>query len=159
MKNKALFCLAIAATVLVFACKKKKSDDPGPDNNTDYSKRPAMLMVKNWKITSLSTTSFGEIWTNDAFVAPCNRDNTYWFRHDDSVAIYDGGTKCNSSDPDSTRGFYKLYNDNKQMILNMKLSASITLNDTADISELSDSRMKLNIEYSGIPGIITFEHP
>lgn len=158
MKNKGLFYLAIAAAVLVFACKKKSDDqDPGPGSNN--GNRPTMLKTKSWKITSLTTTGFGEIWGNDQFVAPCNRDNVYWFRNDDSITGYEGATKCNVSNPDSTRSFYKLYNDNKQMILHMKLSATIDINDTAEINEMNDTRMKLNIEYSGIPGTVTFEHP
>lgn len=159
MKNKGLFYFVIAATILVSACKKKSDDDQGPGSGSNNNGRAALLKSKNWKVTSLNTTGFGEIWTNDQIVAPCNRDNTYWFRNDDSVTVYDGATKCSVSNPDSTRSFYKLYNDNKQMILHMKLSATIDINDTAEITEMSDSRMKLNIEYSGIPGTVTFEHP
>lgn len=158
MKNKGLFYLMIAAAILVFACKKK-SDDPGSGSNDNNGSRPTALKTKSWKITSLNASGFGEIWTNDAFVAPCNRDNIYWFRSNDSVTNYSGASKCNSSDPDSIRSYYKFYNDNKQMILNMKLSSTIIVNDTADIVELSDAKLKLNIEYSGIPGTVTFEHP
>jgi len=40
-----------------------------------------------------------------------------------------------------------------------KLTSTITINDTADILELTDNALKLNVEYTGIPGTLTFKHP
>jgi len=52
-----------------------------------------------------------------------------------------------------------LYNNNTQLILNMKLSSTITIDDTTDIVTLDENTLKINTEYSGLPATITFKHP
>jgi hypothetical protein len=45
------------------------------------------------------------------------------------------------------------------LILNVKLTSTNTLNDTADIVELSETLLKINAEYSSVPATISFIHP
>jgi hypothetical protein len=154
MKNKYLFSFILASSALVYACK----DEPEqPQNNDPGKPRQELLSGKKWKVSSVISGST-DIWSGP-FVASCNKDNQYMFRKDDSLTQYEMTSKCNAGDPDSTVSFYKLYNDNKQIVLNFKFTNSIALNDTADVVELNENTLKINTEYSGLPATITFTHP
>jgi hypothetical protein len=154
MKKQHLFLLAAVCSVAVFSCK---DEEPTPPTTTTPTTKTAaeLITMKNWKVNSL-TSGASDFWL---FVEACNKDNQYKFRSDDSLRIYDMTTKCNVTDPDSTSSFYKLYNNNTQLILNMKLSSTITIDDTTDIVTLDENTLKINTEYSGLPATITFKHP
>lgn len=152
VKLTALFCVGILAFT---ACKDK--EDPPATNNGSSKSRKELITLKNWKISSLITSNT-DIW-GTAFVESCNKDNQYKFRSDDSLVLYDMSSKCSPSDPDSSTSMYKLYNGDKQIILNVKLTSSITVKDTADIVTLDENTLQLNAEYSGLPATITFKHP
>ncbi len=155
MKKLLLFSFILLGIVILNACKKKNEDPPKDDTN---GKTKAQLLTqKNWKIAALMSGS-SDIWSNPILVPACNKDNEYRFRTDDSLAQYEKTNKCNSSDPDSVVSSYKLYN-NTHLIINLRLTSSTTLNDTAEITELNESTLKLNTEYSGFPASITFNHP
>lgn len=154
MKKQHLLLLTAVCSVAIFACKDE--ENPPATTTTPTAKTAAELItIKNWKINSL-TSGATDFWM---LVEACNKDNQYRFRSDDSMSIYDMSTKCNTTDPDSTASFYKLYNNNTQLILNMKLSSSITIDDTTDIVTLDENTLKINTEYSGLPATITFKHP
>jgi hypothetical protein len=157
MKKLHLFSMMLAVSAAMFACKDK-TEDPPPNNNNNTKPAKELLTQKNWKISTLMSGTM-DIWSNPAFVAACNKDNEYKFRSDDSLTQYDKSQKCNGSDPDSTVSSYKLYNNNTQVILNLKLTSSIILNDTAEIMELTETSLKINAEYSSLPATITFIHP
>lgn len=142
--------------VLVQSCKDDP-EKPPVNNNPSNKTKQELLSQKNWKVSNL-VTSGTDIW-GTGFVEACNKDNEYRFRTDDSLVLYDKANKCNGSDPDSTISSYKLFNNNTQLILNVKLTGTITINDTADVIELSESLLKVDAEYSGIPATISFQHP
>ena len=156
MKIKHSILIATCIVTAVFACKDKNDDDKKDDGGTTKPKSE-LLCQKRWKIESL-VSSGTDVW-NTPFVAACNKDNEYQFWTNDSLTAYDMSSKCDVADPDSTRSFYKLINNNTQIILNVKLTSTNTLNDTADIIELSESTLKLDAIYSGLPASITFKHP
>lgn len=151
------FSLFAAVTLTVFACKDKEDNDDNSNNIPAGKTKQELISLKNWKISAL-VTSGTDLW-NTPFIDACNKDNQYRFRGDDSVSVYDMSNKCSGTDPDSSVGYYKLYNNNTQIILNLKLTSTNTLNDTAEIAELSETMMKLNAEYSGMPATISFIHP
>lgn len=156
MKIFKVILLTVIAFAGIQACKDKEDDNDNNNNNSGKT-RIELLTQGQWKINSLVSNGT-DIWST-FFVDACNKDNLYKFRTDDSLAVFDMALKCNSSDPDSTVSYYELYNNNSQIILNVKLTSTSTLNDTADISELSESTLKLNAVYSGLPATITFKHP
>lgn len=156
MKLLKTLTLFSALSLLAYACKDDEQTDDG-GNTGPVKTKSELITMKNWKILSL-VSSGTDVW-NTPFVEACNKDNQYKFRGDDSVAVYDMSNKCNGTDPDSSVGYYKLYNNNTQIILNIKLTSTNTLNDTADIAELNETSMKLNAEYSGLPATISFIHP
>ncbi|MBL7835919.1 MAG: hypothetical protein JNM67_00235, partial [Bacteroidetes bacterium] len=49
--------------------------------------------------------------------------------------------------------------NNTKIILNVKLTSTTTLDDTANIIQLDENTMKIDAEYSGLPATITFIHP
>jgi len=145
-----------AATVFIFSCKKTEEDNN--NNNGGSSKTKLELLTqKNWKVSSL-VSSGTDIW-GTFLVEACNKDNQYRFRTDDSLSLYDMNSKCSPTDPDSSVSIYKFYNNNTQLILNVKLTSTNILNDTADIVELSETLLKINAEYSSVPATISFIHP
>jgi hypothetical protein len=156
MKKLQLFSWALVATMAIYACKDKTVDPPA-NNNNNTKTRQQLLTGTNWKISALTSGST-DIWGNSILVPACNRDNEYKFRTTDSMVAFEKSNKCNTNDPDSTVSFYKLYNNNTQLILNMKLAGNM-LNDTAEIIELTESTLKVDAQYSSFPATITFIHP
>lgn len=156
MKKPSLLLFALVTVAFVYSCKKK-TDDNTNNNNTGSKTKLELISAQRWKISTL-VSSNTDIW-NTPFVAACNRDNQYKFRNDDSLVLFDMSSKCNTTDPDSTVSFYKLYDNDSKIILNVKLTSTTTLDDTADIVTLDENTLKINAEYSGLPATITFIHP
>ncbi|MEN9345220.1 MAG: hypothetical protein RLZZ60_689 [Bacteroidota bacterium] len=155
MRTLKISIALLALSIVLIQCKKNKNEvtvNSGPTT-------PAidLLTNKNWLVSSLISNGT-DIW-NTPFVSACNKDNQYRFRKNDTLSLFDMSNKCNTSDPDSTNSYFKLYNNNTQLVLNVKLTSTMTINDTADILELTDNALKLNVEYTGIPGTLTFKHP
>jgi hypothetical protein len=149
--------LLSAATVFIFSCKKTEVDNNNNNNGGSSKTKLELLTQKNWKVSSL-VSSGTDIW-GTFLVEACNKDNQYRFRTDDSLSLYDMKSKCSPTDPDSSVSIYKFYNNNTQLILNVKLTSTNILNDTADIVELSETLLKINAEYSSVPATISFIHP
>ena len=155
MKALKLSLALIALSVVLIQCKDNKNDvtvNTGPTTHAID-----LLTQKNWLVSSL-TSSGTDIW-NTPFVSACNKDNQYRFRKNDSLTLFDMSNKCNGSDPDSTNSYFALLNNNTQMVLNVKLSSTMSINDTAEVLEISENTLKLNVEYTGMPGTLTFKHP
>jgi hypothetical protein len=150
--------LLSVVTLFVYSCKKTDDNTNNNNNNGGSTKTKLELLTqKNWKVSSL-VSSGTDLW-GTFLVEACNKDNQYRFRTDDSLSLYDMASKCSPSDPDSSVSIYKFYNNNTQLILNVKLTSTNTLNDTADIVELSETLLKINAEYSSVPATISFIHP
>ena len=157
MKLLKSIILFSAVAVFVYSCKKTEPETKTPDPTGSSKTKLELLTQKNWKVSSL-VSSGTDIWST-FLVDACNKDNQYRFRKDDSLSLYDMTSKCSPTDPDSTVSEYKFYNNNTQLILNVKLTSTNTLNDTADIVDLSETLLKINAEYSGVPATISFSHP
>lgn len=156
MKISNIYVIAAVAFVAYTACKDPV-DPPDNNNNNSGKSKSEYLTQKKWKVSSL-VTSGTDIW-NTPLIDACNRDNQYNFRTDDSLAVHDMSSKCSGTDPDSTVSFYKLYNNNTQLILNVKLTSSVTVKDTAEIVTLDENTLKINADYSSVPATLTFIHP
>jgi hypothetical protein len=144
-------------TLFVYSCKKTDENTNNNNNGGSTKTKSELLTQKYWKVSSL-VSSGQDLW-NSFLIDACNKDNQYRFRKDDSLSLYDMKSKCSPSDPDSSVSIYKLYNNNTQLILNVKLTSTNILNDTTDIVELSETMLKINAIYSGIPATISFTHP
>ncbi|MDI1234407.1 MAG: lipocalin family protein [bacterium] len=155
-KLRFLYIIAIFTIVLV-ACKKTevKKDDPKVDPPTMTAQE--YLSDTTWKITALTADGVGDVWNNPFFVKPCNKDNTYYFKLTNILTSYDTPSKCNATDPDSTSGPYKLIENNKRMFLDLTVG-TIQIQDTTDVVVIDKTTLKLNFNYSGFPGVITFGH-
>jgi len=149
--------LLSVVSLFVYSCEKPEEDNTNNNNNGSTKTKSELLTQKNWKVSSL-VSSGQDLW-NSFLIESCNKDNQYRFRTDDSLSLYDMNSKCSPTDPDSSVSIYKLYNNNTQLILNVKLTSTNILNDTTDIVELSETLLKINTIYSGIPATISFTHP
>ncbi|MEZ4804578.1 MAG: hypothetical protein R2852_03620 [Bacteroidia bacterium] len=144
---------SIVALVALTYTSCKKEEEKKDDNTSGGKTNLELLTQKDWKVSGI-TASGNDVW---GLVSDCDKDNQYNFRTDDSLVLYDNILKCQSTDPDSTVSAYKLYNQTK-IILDLKIS-TIQLQDTTNIIEITESTMKLDANYSGIPATITFIHP
>jgi hypothetical protein len=149
--------LLSVVSLFVYSCEKTENKPDNNNNNGSSKTKLELLTQKNWKVSSL-VSSGQDLW-NSFLIESCNKDNQYRFRTDDSLSLYDMASKCSPTDPDSSVSIYKLYNNNTQLILNVKLTSTNVLNDTTDILELSETLLKINATYSGIPATISFTHP
>lgn len=149
--------LLSVVSLFVYSCEKTENKPDNNNNNGSSKTKVELLTQKNWKVSSL-VSSGQDLW-NSFLIESCNKDNQYRFRTDDSLSLYDMASKCSPTDPDSSVSIYKLYNNNTQLILNVKLTSTNVLNDTTDIVELSETLLKVNATYSGIPATISFTHP
>ena len=149
--------LLSVVSLFVYSCEKTENKPDNNNNNGSSKTKLELLTQKNWKVSSL-VSSGQDLW-NSFLIESCNKDNQYRFRTDDSLSLYDMASKCSPTDPDSSVSIYKLYNNNTQLILNVKLTSTNVLNDTTDIVELSETLLKINATYSGIPATISFTHP
>lgn len=149
--------LLSVVSLFVYSCEKTENKPDNNNNNGSSKTKVELLTQKNWKVSSL-VSSGQDLW-NSFLIESCNKDNQYRFRTDDSLSLYDMASKCSPTDPDSSVSIYKFYNNNTQLILNVKLTSTNVLNDTTDIVELSETLLKINATYSGIPATISFTHP
>ncbi len=149
--------LLSVVSLFVYSCEKTENKPDNNNNNGSSKTKLELLTQKNWKVSSL-VSSGQDLW-NSFLIESCNKDNQYRFRTDDSLSLYDMTSKCSPTDPDSSVSIYKFYNNNTQLILNVKLTSTNVLNDTTDIVELSETLLKINATYSGIPATISFTHP
>lgn len=153
MNKVKIFSLTLVGVLLIYSCKDK-TKDPEPTDNTNGKSKQELLSEKTWKVSSV-VASGSEIW--GLLSQPCDKDNTYKFKNNNVLTLFNTPLKCNVADPDSTNSAYKLIGDNK-IYLNLRLSSSILIDDTTDINTLDASTLKLNIKYSGIDGVATFTH-
>lgn len=95
MKNK-FFALAIFSFVFV-SCDKDDSSSTGTTAN-----KTSILAQQSWKFNNagLDQNKDGTIETDlSNEVAACLKDNSVTFASNGSGTVDEGGTKCNSSDP------------------------------------------------------------
>ena len=88
---KKILSIAIVAIVAFTGCKKSSNDS----NSCALS---ASSIVGTYKITSVVLSTQGqtlEIFNNDAFYDPCQRDNIYTINGNGTFSVTEGATSCN----------------------------------------------------------------
>lgn len=157
MKKISVAFIILFLAVFYHSCKEKENNNNNNSNNTPSKSKAELLTQKKWKVSSINASGT-EVW-NTPLVSACNKDNTYEFKTTNILTGFDTPNKCNSTDPDSTNSPYALISNNTKIYLNAKLSSTITVDDTTDIVQLDENTLKLSIEYSSIPAVLTFVHP
>jgi hypothetical protein len=103
--KKVILALAICATIV--SCQKKEDTDPIDVSKTTY------LMNGKWKLkfsTWLPDMNDSASFPVDVYtpLSGCQKDNYYKFNTINRTTLYEGGSKCALSDPDSTIYGYRL---------------------------------------------------
>lgn len=111
---KKILLVATACALVFAACQKKEDKDP-----IDVSKN-TYLMSGKWQLKSLNWLpdigdSAGIPIDQYGPLPGCKKDNFYVFVSKNRVVRYEGDTKCNVSDPDSTMLGYTLTNGDKHI--------------------------------------------
>lgn len=137
-----------------YACKKKTKDDEPPKPPVVTKTNQDILSGNLWTIQTVKANG-SDIW-GTFLVSACYKDNHYKFRSDDSLVIFDNASKCETTDPDSISSHYKYFDNLKKIYLDVSLAAGFSIKDTTTVLELTESVLRLDAEYSGIPAEITF---
>jgi hypothetical protein len=104
--------LSLAACAMIASCTKKEDKDP-----IDVSKT-TLVMDGKWQLKAISwlpdvndPTSFP---VDDFSPLPgCEKDNFLIFKTKSNVTLFENGSKCSISAPDSIEYMYTLTNDDK----------------------------------------------
>jgi hypothetical protein len=154
MKKISILAVIVISVSAFYACKKKNNDD-GPANPPVATKTNQQILSANiWTIQSVKSGG-SDIW-GTFLVSACYKDNHYKFRSDDSLILFDNANKCASTDPDSITSYYKYFDNTKKIYLDVSLAAGFAIKDTTNVLELTESILRIDAEYSGIPAEITF---
>jgi hypothetical protein len=95
---KKLLLISLVAGALFSSCKKSSSSN---DSSCTLS---ASSIVGTYKITSVKLSTQGqsiEIFNNDAFFEPCERDDIFNINANGTYTITDGSVACSPSSDDS----------------------------------------------------------
>lgn len=123
-------CLAIA----VFSCKK--SSDSSSKSKTE------LVAQSSWKLQTvgLDADKNGSVDLDlTSNIQSCDLDDTYTFKSDGTGVADEGGSKCNTSDPQTTSFSWAFKNNETVMSGNL----SGFLNGDANISTLNDTNFVL----------------
>ena len=132
-----LFALIIAATTsLVFDGCKKKDDDPPT--------KTELLTNKNWKVTALTSdpaVSINGVLVTNVFnqFNGCQKDDLFRFSTNGIYTFDEGGTKCNTNDPQTITGTWA-FNAN-QTIVSVTQGGNTT---SYNLESLNETTMKAN---------------
>jgi hypothetical protein len=110
--KKVILALAICATIV--SCQKKEDTDPIDVSKTTY------LMNGTWKLkfsTWLPDINDSTSFPVDVYtpLPGCEKDNFYKFNSINRTTLYEGGSKCDQTSPDSIVYGYKLTQNDQHL--------------------------------------------
>jgi hypothetical protein len=159
--NSKYLLIAIPVLLISIVSCKKKSDDDGS--------KAAALTEKAWKYKSagVDLDKNGSIDQSlpSGTMQPCMLDNLYTFKSDNTGTIDEGGTKCNTTDPQTTP-FNWNFTDNQTSIF-LQSSALFGLGGKFRVITLNSTQFSMakDTTYTvpGYPGlavaiVINLEH-
>lgn len=136
-------CLFILITCF-YSCRKSTIDlDKIPVDTTLET-----ISKHDWTIYRLDMNGmnvFGLV------IPACQQDDSYRFYKDSIMSQYDNSNKC-VGNSDSTLSQWQFYNGTKSIIATV-----FGTTDTAQIESITDTELKLSLDYNGNPAIIYFK--
>jgi hypothetical protein len=113
IRNYALALLLIG--FVAFSCQKEADDDNGGGNKTKMD----LITSAAWKYDTAAIDVDGNGSTEQALppgtILSCDRDNTITLKKDGTGTVDEGGSKCNTSDPQQTAITWQ-FKDNETVI-------------------------------------------
>jgi hypothetical protein len=133
MKSVRTWLLMIGIVLGLAQCKVTGEDDPTPDPNTPKIQLLAGTSSKAWVLTSSKID--GEEVINQAFA--CTRDDNMVYRVAKTYEWNEGGSKCNTKDPQVYEtGTWEFGSGETEIVLNNELKYKI-IKLTANTLQLS----------------------
>ena len=128
--------LLLLAAVALGSCKKNDDNSPSAPSKTD------LLTTKSWRPTTatVSITAAGTTLPLGSLSA-CNADDVVKFGTDKSFTADAGATKCDPTDPQTTKGTWSMPTDTQLTL--MSAGTSSIPGGTFDIKELTSSTLHL----------------
>ena len=83
-----LLAIAISGSIILQSCKKDPDPTPVPDK--------VQKLMKDWKITNITTPKVGQAGTDSSILKPCMADDVIKFTST-GFDFQDGTTKCDST--------------------------------------------------------------
>ena len=134
----------ILLLTIVYSCRKSTIDfDKIPVDTTLET-----ISQHDWTIYRLDMNGmnvFGLV------IPACQQDDSYRFYKDSIISQYDNSNKC-VGNSDSTLSHWQFYNGTKTIIATV-----FGTTDTAQIESITDTELKLSLDYNGNPAIIYFK--
>lgn len=146
---KTLSGFALILLLSTYGCKKETEAPPGPPA-VKVDREMNLITASEWIIYKAEVSGIN-VW--DLLIEACQKDDTYRFYADSTLTTYENTTVC-SGNADSTQSFWSFYDGRKKLI-----GTVLGLSDTAEILTLTETDMKLNVDYDGSPALIYFRKP
>ncbi|MCB0527568.1 MAG: lipocalin family protein [Saprospiraceae bacterium] len=140
---KTLLLLFVVAGFSMTACKKDSDSKSNEEKLTGAS---------CWKQSKVEAQDpFTGSWVEDT-IDDCDKDDCITFNEDKTLDFDEGAVKCDPSDPQTATGTWSLSADGTTLTLNDPNSGSFT----GTVTELTDSKLVLEIDVLGFKSRITF---
>ena len=150
MKQHKQIALGIATTCLLFACKKDDHNNSStPTNNLTAMEK---LLIGSWSLQSGVDSFYTNNGINEVKDAlePCQKDDVYTFKDDNSYTVKDGANKCS---PSTDFNSFVSWSISKDTLLKNFHSLSIYLDESPSIIQLDNTTFKLSYQKStSLPG-------
>ena len=145
---------------VVFGCQKDDIDE-----SDDGSSKMQLITSAAWKYDTavIDLNSNGNFDNSDQQLPSgtpesCERDNMITLKDDGTGTVDEGGSKCNTTDPQTTSLTWQFKND--ETVINIPDTLYGAISGDINIIELTDTKLRISkettIDYSGIKVAVTF---
>lgn len=144
--------LILACSLLFGACKKNNDKDDTPQQKT----KTELISTGVWKFSTATVGGFNV----SSQLQSCQKDNTMTFTSTGNGTVDEGGTKCNSGDPQTSPFTWNFASN--ETILHVSAIFFTGGSNDFNVLEISETTLKgsQNIEVGGSSqtAIVTFIH-
>ena len=142
----------IACSVLVLgACKKEETTTGTNNNNNNNNNQSKETLLtngsqKDWQVTKLV---IGGVDMTGTFLEACNLDDLYRYKKGGTYEVWEGASKCNSSDPDMVDdGTWAFATNETQIVVD---------GEAMTIAELTSTTLRVTGDFAGNPAEVTYK--
>jgi hypothetical protein len=145
------FTILAAIGLFFFSCEKESSDQLTPANNTTAVDYEMLHITKpEWLIYKVDAGGT-DVWQLPGIISTCSKDDTYRFYKDSILTTFENKNIC-SGGTDSSRSRWQFIDGRKKVTATL-----LGTSDTATILELTDSTMRLFVNYMGTDATVFFK--
>ncbi|TAE12552.1 MAG: hypothetical protein EAZ95_12225 [Bacteroidetes bacterium] len=142
MKRNVLATFMFALLFLTTACKEEEEVPPTPEPT-----KSELLSAKSWKLTAATATVQGVTGSIMSEVAPCEADNIYKFKGDNTYEEDHATLKCDATEPQIiSKGVWTFSEGGKKLTFPPYLFGEYY---TFDVNEVTATTVKIGFTADG----------